>query len=216
MLSGFKITLFLVGLVLLAPPVLHSFEFPASKLAAIKQKYGDTAVKRMQALAQLMTKYAKAEETTKLIKVNDFFNQIPYQFDIKVWGKEDYWATRTEFVCVARGDCEDYSIAKFFTLIQMGVSGKKLFLSYVKSLKYNRAHMVLTYFPKPRSVPYVLDNYNPKILPATKRKDLVPVYSFNAESLYLAKQQGLGKAVPSGLNKNKKWVELLNKVKRGE
>ena len=60
----------------------------------------------------------------------------------------------------------------------------------------------------------VLDNYNHRILPATLRKDLVPVYSFNGSSLYTAKQRGLGKAVPGGNQKNKKWLELLAKIKK--
>lgn len=195
---------------------LHAFSFSQETLTDIKKKYGDMAVRRMQSLAKLINAYKDKDDLTKLVKVNDFFNQIPYSVDQQTWGQEDYWATRTEFICVARGDCEDYSIAKYFTLVQMGVSGKKLFLSYVKALKYNQAHMVLTYFQKPKSIPLVLDNYEKKILPASKRKDLVPVYSFNAESLYLAKQAGLGRVVPSGVQKNKKWLEILEKAKQGE
>jgi hypothetical protein len=42
-------------------------------------------------------------------------------------------------------------------------------------------------------VPFVLDNYNKKILPASQRPDLVPVYSFTASDLYIQKQHGLGK-----------------------
>ena len=59
-----------------------------------------------------------------------------------------------------------------------------------------------------------VDNINEKILPATKRPDLVPVYSFNGEKLYLAKQRGVGNVVPSGNQQNTKWLELLQKVEK--
>jgi predicted transglutaminase-like cysteine proteinase len=121
-----------------------------------------------------------------------------------------------EFLGRDKGDCEDYVIAKYFTLKQLGVDTKKLYLTYVKLVKYKQAHMVLTYFKKPRSIPLVLDNFNKKILPATKRRDLKPVYSFNGDSLFLAKQVGLGKSVPSAFKKNKKWLKLIDDVKRNK
>lgn len=100
------------------------------------------------------------------------------------------------------GDCEDYVIAKYFTLKQLGIPTDKLYFTYVKALKYNQAHMVLSYYETPKSIPLILDNINGKIKIATQRTDLLPVYSFNGDSLYLAKQEGLGQVVPGG-NKNK-------------
>ena len=111
------------------------------------------------------------------------------------------------------GDCEDYTIAKYFTLKALGVSEKKLYLTYVKAIRLNQAHMVLTYFKTPQSIPLVLDNINKKILKATKRKDLVPVYSFNGDGLWLAKQRGKGRSVSGGTKKLKAWNNLLERLK---
>lgn len=182
----------------------------------VEQKYGAFAKNRVNALIKLMNSLKNATEKEKLIKVNHFFNQVRYQSDIITWGEKDYWATRMEFLGKDRGDCEDYAIAKYFTLEQLGISTDKLYLSYVKATKQKIAHMVLTYFETKTSVPLVLDNYDKRILPATQRPDLIPVYSFNGNSLYLAKQQGLGKEVPSGLEKNKKWTQLLSDIRRNK
>ena len=186
----------------------------------VEKKYGVFAKARVEALIKLMNSLKNAPEKEKLLKVNHFFNQVRYQSDMKTWGIKDYWATRMEFLGKDRGDCEDYASAKYFTLKQLGVSEKKMFLSYVKATigveKKQIAHMVLTYFETPKSVPLVLDNYNKRILPATKRPDLVPVYSFNGTSLYIAKQRGLGKEVPQGVSKNKKWTRLLQDIKRNK
>jgi len=63
----------------------------------------------------------------------------------------------------------------------------KLRITYVKATLLNQAHMVLAYYPTPTSVPLILDNINKRIKPANERSDLRPIYSFNADNLWLAR-----------------------------
>lgn len=194
-------------------------EFFISKktLDFVVKTYGPFAGKRVEALRDLMNELQdEKDEMVKLERVNDFFNRVPYKNDYQTWGKEDYWASRIEFLGKDAGDCEDYSIAKYFTLKQLGVPAEKMFLTYAKSITYKQAHMVLTYFEKPKSVPLVLGNYNKKILPATERKDLIPIFSFRGDTLYLAQQRGLGKVVPAGKKITDKWDELMNRIRSTE
>lgn len=163
----------------------------------VKEKYGDSASNRVSAWRQLMQENRDRDEEEKLELVNDFFNDLPYKSDWRLWGKEDYWATPLEALVRKGADCEDYSIGKYFTLKEMGVADEKLRIMYVKALELNEAHMVLTYYPTPTSVPKVLDNLNGRILSASRRSDLAPVYSFNADGLWLAKNLGKGKKVGS-------------------
>ncbi len=201
---------------LFADAAINYFNLSPKDLQAYEAKWGRIAAKKVQAITKIVNEGKALPVQKKLEQVNDFFNQnVLYASDMTVWGEVDYWATPMEFLGKGMGDCEDYAIAKYFSLLQMGVPMNKLYISYVKSLKYNVAHMVLTYFETPTSMPLVLDNYEPKILPANLRTDLIPIYSFNGESLFLAKQAGLGQAAPQGINANKKWVELLGKVKEG-
>ena len=188
--------------------------FSTQTLEKVEKRYGQFARRRVEALNELMIKLKDAPEEEKITQVNDFFNRMRFTDDIKLWGVKDYWATRMEFIGLDAGDCEDFVIAKYFTLKQLGVPIKKLYFTYVKAIKLRQAHMVLTYFKEPKTVPLVLDNINYKILPATTRTDLIPVYSFNGDALFLAKQQGLGQIVPSGNQKNKKWLELIDKLKK--
>ena len=148
------------------------------------------------------------DDMGKMEKVNDFFNQTPYASDKTTWGESDYWATRYEFIGKDRADCEDYVIAKYFTLKELGVPSSKLFMTYAKSLKFNVAHMVLTYYATPKSMPLVLDNYNYKILPANERTDLIPIYSFSGDDLFNAKQVQLGKMLPAAAKQTRPWDEL--------
>ena len=173
----------------------------------VKQKYGEPAAVRMQEWQALMEGGRDKSERAKLILVNDFFNQLTYRSDLNIWGKSDYWATPLEAIGRGQADCEDYSIAKYFTLREMGVPDDKMRIMYVKALELNQAHMVLTYYPEEASVPLVLDNINDKILSADKRGDLAPVYSFNAEGLWLAKNRGRGQKVGSS-SRISLWQDL--------
>lgn len=189
--------------------------FDAAALQQLRQSYSLEAMRRGAALNKLLGELANAPVDKQLIEVNRFFNQFRYREDIDQWGEKDYWATPQEFIGTQIGDCEDFVIAKYFALRKLGVPDKRLYLTYVKALKQNAAHMVLSYFETPRSTPQILDNYNPRILPASQRKDLLPVYSFNANSLFLNNASaGLGKSLPTDKIKNSKWKALLANIRK--
>ncbi len=189
-----------------------AFEISPVLLQQIQSKYGTEAVTRIQNWQKLIATNQALSDQDKLILVNRFFNdRIEFIDDIYLWREEDYWATPVEFLSKGAGDCEDYSIAKYFTLLELGVSEEKMRITYVKALNLNQAHMVLTYFETPRSVPVVLDNLIPQIKPATERRDLLPVYSFNGSGLFLAKARGSGKKV-GGANRLNMWNQLKERM----
>lgn len=195
----------------IAAALFSSPEFFIAKafIDKIEKEYGPYAKARALALVQMMNDARDLDEMGKMEKVNDFFNQTPYASDKATWGVSDYWATRLEFIGKDRADCEDYVIAKYFTLKELGVPTSKLFMTYAKSIRYKTAHLVLTYYETPKSVPLVLDNYNFKILPATVRDDLVPIYSFSGDELFKAKQAQIGKMVPAATRQTRPWDELV-------
>jgi len=173
-------------------------------LDAITQKYKMFAAKRFAFLQQTLDEVKDASDIQMLEAVNDFYNEVQYASDTKVYEKNDYWATPLEFLGHDKGDCEDYVIAKYFALRYLGIPAEKLFFTYVKSTKFQEAHMVLTYFQTPRSEPLILDNNNRKIFPASQRQDLIPIYNFNGESLINSKQE----------KSHKKWDELKLNMQR--
>ncbi|ETI62484.1 transglutaminase-like cysteine peptidase [Marinomonas profundimaris] len=173
--------------------------------------YGVGAEKRILAWRRLVDESKSLSIVDQLKKVNDFFNQMEFVDDIKLWGKEDYWATPIEFLGMQAGDCEDFTIAKYFTLRELGVPDEKLRLVYVKALKLNQHHMVLAYYHKPTSVPVLLDNLDKELKPASKRNDLLPIYSFNAENLWLSKEKGRGVLV-GGSSRLSLWTDLNNRL----
>jgi predicted transglutaminase-like cysteine proteinase len=195
-MTRFKLIVILVNLVavIVAAETATRFFVPEKQIENFRKKYGTQAVRRLNSLLIAMEELINLPEDEIIIGVNRFFNQLQYRSDMSTWHKKDYWASRLEFLGKGQGDCEDFAVAKFLTLKQLGVPQEKLFLTYVKAIGYpEAAHLVVAYYKKPGTVPFVLDNYNKKILPASQRPDLVPVYSFTASDLYLQKQHGLGK-----------------------
>jgi predicted transglutaminase-like cysteine proteinase len=195
-------------------PVAEDIILDDGKLQQYEDKYGSSAVERLREWQTLMHSAdinSKSVED-KLQQVNDFFNQVRFIDDIRHWGEMDYWATPVELLATNGGDCEDFAIAKYLTLKQLGVPTEKLRITYVKALRINQAHMVLTFYETPASEPLVLDNLEPEVLPASKRDDLVPVYSFNGDNLWLSKElRGRGQLV-GGSERIKRWKELQQRM----
>lgn len=171
--------------------------FSPALLARVTSQYGVEAKNRILNWQDLIYQERGQTENSILQSVNAFFNQLPYISDQQHWGRADYWATPVEFLATNGGDCEDYAIAKYFTLRELGVPDEKLRITYVKAgrsqwLSSPEAHMVLAYYPHPDSEPLILDSLNPAIEPASQRSDLQPVYSFNGTGLWVAKERGAG------------------------
>lgn len=211
-------TLPLVGFLLLSVTTLVLGEgagLDDKLLAIVEQHYGLEGRERVMAWDTLLRTEPGATDSEKLEYVNQFFNQLNFVSDIQHWGEEDYWATPIEFLGSNAGDCEDFTVAKYFTLKRMGVPIERMNLTYVKALRLNQAHMVLTYFATPDADPLVLDNLIDEIRPASKRLDLLPVYSFNGDKLWLAKERARGRLVGSS-NQLGSWTELIRRMGKND
>ncbi|MFB9888076.1 transglutaminase-like cysteine peptidase [Balneatrix alpica] len=212
-----KRTLLSLSLCLLFPSgwLLAEYQgFAESILQRLESQFGLPARKRVESWENLMVdpNLKQASDQEKLKRVNNFFNQNRFLDDITVWGQQDYWATPLEFLSRNAGDCEDYSIAKYLTLLELGIPESKMRLMYVKALKLNQAHMVLLYYPSANAVPLVLDNLIPDIRPANTRNDLLPVYSFNGSGLWINKKNSAQK-VSNSADRIGPWRDLERRLR---
>ena len=201
----------LCGIVLLANAV-ENFRLERV-IQAVQQRYGNNAVTIAKEWNDALSAFQNEPEQKKLNDVNEYFNRkLNFESDLDVWGKEDYWATPIEALIKGKGDCEDYAIAKYFSLKFSGMPVSKLRITYVKAqiggMDSNiiQAHMVLTYYSTPDAEPLVLDNLVSEIRPASRRTDLVPIFSFNSEGVWAA---GGGTPQAGGGSRLSKWTDLV-------
>jgi predicted transglutaminase-like cysteine proteinase len=216
LVSKFSLTILLImlGGVSLSNIALANITFTEELFRRIQTRYNNAAEQRIRDWHILLNSQKNTSVSDQLYEVNRFFNRVDFVDDKTHWGKDDYWATPIEFLATNAGDCEDFTIAKYFSLIELGVSADKLRLMYVTATRPRQAHMVLAYYESPKAIPLVLDNINKRILPATQRRDLIPIYSFNGGGLWHAKSQGQGRRLQSG-NTNSLWIDLTQRVNQG-
>jgi len=215
-----KITLYIFLLLAIAGALVtarsvftgEKFHLSPAVLQKAQTKYGPEAVARLIAWEELLKRDNSATDMEKLQKINSFFNKkIVFASDMDIYGINDYWATPVEFLSRGAGDCEDYAIAKYFSLKMMGVSEEKLRIAYVKALQYNMFHMVMLYYKSPEAEPLILDNLVDAIKPASERRDLLPIFTFNAAGLWLAHDRGQGKLAGKS-SRLAAWNDLLRKM----
>lgn len=209
---GLLVLSMLLGFVMMFPQAMANslLHIDEETLKKAVEKCGSDAPERLIAWEELVRLEQGKQELEILGKINLFFNKLAYVEDVDLWGVKDYWATPVEFLCRGAGDCEDYAIAKYFTLIALGISEQKLKITYVKALQQNRSHMVLAYYSSPGDEPLILDNLIDSIKPASQRADLSPIFSFNGSGLWMAQQRGR-ENITSGM-RIKKWDDLLKKM----
>lgn len=197
---------------LLAMALLPCNAFDRGRLMQSAQTMGSATLGRTQALLRDMDQPG-LEELEKIKSINQFYNrQVQYREDIDNWGVVDHWTSPLELLQRGSGDCEDYAIAKYFSLIAMGLAPAKMRMVYVRAQTGGaiQAHMVLAYYPEPNAEPWILDNLITDIRPASRRPDLAPVFSFNAEGLW----QGVGSASAGDPTARlSRWREVLSKAK---
>lgn len=178
-----------------------------------RQRFGDDAAARVDDWERMIATGRGQPVARQLEAANAYFNtRIRWMWDQDIYGVEDYWATPLETIGRLKGDCEDFSIAKYTSLVLMGVNPRSLRLVYVKALQGGRsqAHMVLAWYETPTSEPLILDNINPSILRAGQRQDLKPVFSFNADGLWVGGSQ---KSSASPTARLSRWRRVLEQMR---
>lgn len=182
----------------------------------LQQRFGTPAIGSFRDWQKLLQETGTQSAQVKLGRVNDFFNRrIRFRDDQEVWSQSDYWATPMETLGKSAGDCEDFAIAKYFTLLLLNVPDEKLRLIYVQARlggvnsSITQAHMVLAYYPAPDAEPVILDNLINDLQPASRRPDLQPVFSFNRQGLWKGASGARGAGGPSSLSR---WEELLKRA----
>ncbi len=117
-----------------------------------------------------------------LSAVNRFWNAWPYRSDQELWGQEDYWATPAEFLARS-GDCEDYCIAKYFTLRELGIPADALRIVIVRETIRGLAHAVLAVYDGPQV--HILDNLNDHVRPMRRVRNYQPHFSVNEKGRWM-------------------------------
>jgi len=199
-------------LLLLCGAVLAAVDLDKMERLALS-RHGPYTAKTVAEWRSTIDAAKSLSDTEKVERINSFINsRVRWVEDQDNWRQADYWATPLETLARQAGDCEDFSIIKYVTLLLAGVDMNKLRITYVKARIGGRdvAHMVLAYYPTPSGEPLILDNMMDAARPASSRTDLKPVYGFNSNGLWVG-----GAAQPQVRDPGarlSRWRDLLQRM----
>ncbi len=183
----------------------------------LAQRFGAPAAASFTDWQKLLKDGTGQPEAANLKRVNDFFNRrIRFDEDLAVWARSDHWATPMETLGRGAGDCEDFAIVKYYSLLLLGIPDEKLRLVYVQARlggvnsSITQAHMVLAFYPSPGAEPLILDNLINDLQLASRRPDLQPVFSFNSQGLWQGASGARGAGGPGTLSR---WQDLLRRAR---
>jgi predicted transglutaminase-like cysteine proteinase len=166
--------------------------YDRARMRAAAERLGPKAVAALDPLHEMLQQAAALDDEARLEPINVWFNRrVIFRTDDAAHAEADHWASPLELLQSGYGDCEDYAIAKYFSLLALGTPVARLRLVYVRAQVNGneaQAHMVLAYYPQPNAEPLILDNLVTSVRTASRRPDLTPVFSFNSEGLW----QGVG------------------------
>ncbi len=165
---------------------LPQWQRTLSKIEQEQKNYRDCArnvdecgSRAVQAWQAMISEQRGAKQLKQLQAANSFINQWRYRADQGNYGRSDYWASPSEFFRRS-GDCEDYAIAKYVTLRQMGFSADQLRLVVVKDIRRNLAHAVLAAYVG--NEVYILDNLSGNVRAQGSVSEYTPYYSVNEKA----------------------------------
>ena len=197
----------------LALHLLAGDAWDRNRMLVAAQRKGPQALAGAQALQGAIAAAAPLADAARLQAINRFFNQrIVYAEDLDTTREVDHWDSPLELLARGAGDCEDFAIAKYFSLIAAGTPSASLRMVYVRAQRSGgvQPHMVLAWYAQPTAEPLILDSLVPEVQPASARRDLVPVFSFNAEGLW----QGAGSDRAGDASQRlSRWREVLARAR---
>ena len=201
-------------LLLLCTSLLFSSSYPhfsKNDFLNIEKSSGKIAKNRTMDYQDQVNLFQSYNKTQQLNRVNNYLNQLLPQYDAVIQKKEDYWASPKEFLTTGYGDCEDYVIIKYFTLLKLGFDKERLYLTTVFEKYSGGYHMVLSYFKEGAKSPLILDNLSFRILRLEQRKDIQADTFINTRGVFkLDKKHQLQKIAHASTQ----FIKLMKKIKK--
>lgn len=189
----------------------YGSKYPHFSSAELKKIDNKISKNRISDYIKTIKNFENLPKEKQLIKVNSYLNQLLPQYDSQEDVSVDYWKTPKEFLTSGFGDCEDYAIIKYFTLVKLGFNENSLYLTVVKDKFSQNFHMVLSYFNQSENSVLILDNLSFRILSIEKRDDLTYKKFINKNGIFILNKE---KKLIKQSKKHKKMQDLLMRIKK--
>lgn len=124
----------------------------------------------------------KLDARAQLDAVNRWVNARPHVEDNANWGVPDYWETPGEFLARG-GDCEDFAIAKYFSLVRLGFPLRDLRILIVSDSRSDSFHALLAVHQG--DAVRILDDQVAEVTDLSAQPHYTPIYSLGDQGEWL-------------------------------
>lgn len=146
----------------------------------------------------LISESRKGSRKQQVAAVNSWVNgHVEYKSDKVIYGQSDRWAGAAQTLRSGHGDCEDYAIAKYQILREIGVPEQDLILVIGRDRVMRTDHAVLAV--RDGDSYRILDNFTDRVLIDGEVRDFLPTFSFSNSRSWL---HGITAARPAILARN--------------
>jgi predicted transglutaminase-like cysteine proteinase len=152
-------------------------------------RLGATLKCRTEEWKEFIASLKGKDRMTQLDAVNRYINRSPYVTDLENWGVNDYWETLGEFIA-KDGDCEDYAIAKYYSLKALGFDISEMRIVILEDENLHVPHAVLAVFSGSQT--FILDNQIPEVVRDTSIVHYRPIYSINEQAWWFHRMPEVG------------------------
>lgn len=138
---------------------------------------------KLKAWRRLLTNLKHSTGTARLEQLNYGINKlVSYRPDEQVFGAPDYWASPAESLRFG-GDCEDFAILKYVSLLELGMNENQLRIMVVNDKHRKIGHAILSVTENGRRL--ALDNLSDTPAGAHSVSNYQPVYSISGKSRWV-------------------------------
>lgn len=149
-------------------------------IRACDHDHGACPTRRVRTWRQHTDTLGSSAPTAQIDAVNRYVNSVvPYITDYENYGVSDYWAAPLEFLRRS-GDCEDYAITKFISLLDLGHENSAMRIVVVNDIVRNIAHAVLAV--EVGGEVLILDSLIAEVADDRRLPQYVPQYSVNLDT----------------------------------
>jgi predicted transglutaminase-like cysteine proteinase len=157
----------------------RTVKFGLGEMPGMPCRLGETLHCRTEEWTSFIASLKGKDRRAQLEAVNRYINRSPYITDLANWGVNDFWETLGEFIA-KDGDCEDYAIAKYYSLKELGFDPSEMRIVILEDENLHVSHAVLAVFLNGQAL--ILDNQLPDVVRDTSIVNYRPIYSINEQA----------------------------------
>lgn len=180
-----KLKSLLVVLVIVVSQLNAETFVTKKQIEEYKEKYGENAAQRLKNWNNLLEQRQDSSDIQKGRSINKYFNLYRYKYDYKfdVKGnryKSDFFRSFEDFVGKFGGDCDDYSIVKYHSLLKLGIPEDRLEIWVGGFQSKGINHAVLAFYVDDSNDPLILDSNTRWAVRFSERKNFTPWFYANS------------------------------------